>query len=331
MLLDLVKAFETVPHHKLVAAAVSKGYSLVLLRLSLAAYRLSRSIGIDGVYSVCIQATRGITAGSGFATSELKLLLLDIILELQRRWAPMLNTKLFVDDLTLATLGRPSALVKFMDEVVDFVVRAFQVDFLMEVSAKKSVALAGRPKLAVFLVRRHKQSKLSVTRRTKLLGTEACGGRRLSTKIFRDRFHKFTKTIHRYHALRRNGVCTKQMVRAAGTLAITYGCEVMGSSDSALLTARVAVAKAGAPPACGKNLDATLAVLDGPGGTLDPAFDAHILPIKFWALACWEGWFSTDVLGEVFELSALKFANAKVSAWARVCGPTTALIASLAR
>ena len=51
-LLDLVKAFETVPHHKSLEAAMTKGYSLVILRLSLSAYRLMRSDGVDGE-SVC--------------------------------------------------------------------------------------------------------------------------------------------------------------------------------------------------------------------------------------------------------------------------------------
>ena len=67
-LLDLVKAFETVPHWVLVEAAKLNGYPMVILQLSLAAYRLARSIGVDGVYSRLIIATRGITARSGFAT-----------------------------------------------------------------------------------------------------------------------------------------------------------------------------------------------------------------------------------------------------------------------
>jgi len=49
-LLDLVKAFERVPHHLLAVAAARKGYPLVLLRLSLAAYRMQRVIGIEGVF-----------------------------------------------------------------------------------------------------------------------------------------------------------------------------------------------------------------------------------------------------------------------------------------
>ena len=58
ILLDLVKAFETVPYHLLVKAAVAKGYPLVVLRLSIAAYRLARSLGVDGIYSKLLLATR---------------------------------------------------------------------------------------------------------------------------------------------------------------------------------------------------------------------------------------------------------------------------------
>ena len=99
-LLDLVKAFETVPHWVLVEAAKLKGYPAFMLQLSLAAYRLLRTIGVDGVYSRIIKATRGITAGSGFATSELSVLMLDLINALQARWANIIVTKVYVDDLT---------------------------------------------------------------------------------------------------------------------------------------------------------------------------------------------------------------------------------------
>ena len=47
-LLDLVKAFERIPHHLVAAAAARRGYSVVLLRLSLAAFRLRRVVGAEG-------------------------------------------------------------------------------------------------------------------------------------------------------------------------------------------------------------------------------------------------------------------------------------------
>ena len=76
-LVDLVKAFERVPHHMLVQFAVKWGYNLAVLRLSVAAYRIARAVGIDGVFARLIVAGRGITAGAGMATTELRLLMLD--------------------------------------------------------------------------------------------------------------------------------------------------------------------------------------------------------------------------------------------------------------
>ena len=92
-LLDLVKACGTIPHWVLVEAAKIKGYPIAILQLSLAAYRLARTIGVDGVYSRLIIATRGITTGFGFATSELRVLMLDFVIALQARWANNINTK----------------------------------------------------------------------------------------------------------------------------------------------------------------------------------------------------------------------------------------------
>ena len=83
-MLDLVKAFEKIPHKKLAQAAREHGFNLKILRLSLAAYRIARTIGTDGVFSKPIVASRGITAGSGFATTELMILLTDLIFSLRK-------------------------------------------------------------------------------------------------------------------------------------------------------------------------------------------------------------------------------------------------------
>ena len=67
MLLDLIKGFELVLHQKLIDAARGRGYPLSLLRMSPDVDRLDRSVSAAGVYSRTIRASRGITAGIGFA------------------------------------------------------------------------------------------------------------------------------------------------------------------------------------------------------------------------------------------------------------------------
>jgi len=218
-----------------------------------------------------------------------------------------------------------------MIAVVDFVVEHLEVHLLMEVSAKKSKVLSGRAAIAVAVANGVRCKKVSPTSHAKLLGIDTVGGRRRSTITFQHRLQAFSNIVPRFQAIRRTGVNSKQMVRAAGPPAILYGCEVMGISDSALSVTRGRVAAAAAPAAGGKNPDRTLYALDGNSGTLDPAFEAHTSPLKFWALAHWEGWFTQQQMSEAFAEASLKLEQCKGSWWSAVAGPTTALLASLNR
>ena len=130
--------------------------------------------------------------------------------------------------------------------------------------------------------------------------------------------------------MRTAGVNAKHMVRAAGVPALLYGVEVMGLANTALQTTRSRVAAAAAPQAGGKNPDLTLYALDGSSGTLDPAFECHLMPLKHWALAWWEGWFTPRTLEVSFRSAELKMA-APGSSWRKVTGPTAATIASMTR
>ena len=316
MRLDLVKAFESIPHHLLVQAAAARGYSLVVLQLSLAAYRLWRVIGIDGAFSRKVRATRGITAGSGFGTSELRVLLQGVVEKVQQHCGDTLHIKLYVDALTLSSCGLPGKVVRLLVNAVDMVVHLLESELKLEVSAKKSVLLASKPCMAAAVAGKVLSRKITATRHAKLLGNGTTGGRRRSTYTMRVRLRQFSKTIGRYQSLRRNGAPVAHMVRTAGVLAVMYGVDTVGLSCTALHSTRSKIAAAAAPQAGGKNPDLILYALDGVSGTLDPAFDAHVMPLKHWA---------------AFQAAALRLSAATNSPWNRVTGPTTALIASMDR
>ena len=71
VLLDFVKAFDRIPHWVMVREARRLRYPLWMLRLSIHTYRMSRVIRIGQVVSGTVRASRGITAGSGLATTEM--------------------------------------------------------------------------------------------------------------------------------------------------------------------------------------------------------------------------------------------------------------------
>ena len=72
------------------------GYPLWLLKLSLATYRLQRIIRIGSAVFGPIRANLGITAGSGFATSEMRLLMINVVDEALQQH-PSATPTLFVD------------------------------------------------------------------------------------------------------------------------------------------------------------------------------------------------------------------------------------------
>ena len=122
-----------------------------------------------------------------------------------------------------------------------------------------------------------------------------------------------------------------QMTRAAGTPIFLYSNENVGLSDTALHASRSSVASASSSATCGKQLDVALHVLDGASGKLDPAFPAHEGPIKYWALAVWEAWFSVHELQIALDQAKKKINGARGSCWAVVSGPVTALVATASR
>ena len=118
-LLDLVKAFEKVPHYRVAMAARKHGYNLTVLRLTFAAYRINRVIGVLGVVSRQIKASNGITAGSAFAIAELRTLLLDMYDDTYKIWISIRLT-LYVDDLTIEASGSHSDVRTSVAGATDF-------------------------------------------------------------------------------------------------------------------------------------------------------------------------------------------------------------------
>jgi hypothetical protein len=142
-LVDLVKAFERLSHVGLLTAAKRWEYPMWALRLSIAAYRLGRRVSIQGVLSAIVVACRGITAGSSFATTELRLLLLAALDNLHAAF-PSLPLHVYVDDMFLAALGAPRHVCMTLTRATRQLVTLLQAAAL-EVSDTKSEGVASSP------------------------------------------------------------------------------------------------------------------------------------------------------------------------------------------
>ena len=279
-LLDLTKAFETVRHDLLIDAARRRGYNLTIIRLSLAAYRMARVVGVDGVYTQLMFATRGITAGSGYATSELRLLMLDLINDLPDKWGDQVDMTLYVDDLSVSVSGDPIEAARRCAVVLDFIAAKLELDLGMMVAPKKSFVLSSRPAAAALVTKMTTTAKVKPVLKAKALGVATTAGRARSVIVFNKRIATFVAMKERYQQLRAMGVRTDRMTQSTAAASMLYGVDGIGVADTMLDHVRRAAAAAAAPGAGGKNADSVFHASFGAAGTADPAFNAHVLPIK---------------------------------------------------
>ena len=102
LLWDILKCYELIRHQDLVTAARRHNYPIAILRLTITSYMAPRRITMAGVVSRPIFPTRGIIAGVTTATSELRLLLMDIA-QFHKSHHPNVNLNIVIDDLSLDT------------------------------------------------------------------------------------------------------------------------------------------------------------------------------------------------------------------------------------
>ena len=160
-------------------------------------------------------ATRGLTAGSGFATPELRLILHEAMVIAGGRW-PYVQLILYVDDLTIAASGALNPAVSDVADATDYFVSFFEDSLELEVSPTKSFAVASKHSVAIRVSRKTHRRILQPKRAVKLLGTLYAGGRLRAVGVLKQRLKAFRQRTPRIHAVRRQRIDPVQVVRAMG-------------------------------------------------------------------------------------------------------------------
>ena len=244
VLLDLVKAFERIPYRVLLREAKALGYPLRLLRLAIATYKLPRVVRVGVAHSDLVWATRGIVAGSGNATSEMRLVMIDIVDSVMKRHPTIIPT-LFVDDLSIELSGEDDHIIY---HIVGFTAKTSKriTDDGMEVSKTKSVVSASHPSLADELMEQLKLQGIKHTKRVKSLGVGLAAGTARNTMVMDTRLKNFKRRLPHFKALKRAGVNTARIIRAGGVAALMHGYGGSGLSPTMLLAQRRVVNAASA-------------------------------------------------------------------------------------
>ena len=327
-LLDLIKAFDTIPWHLLVTEAIKLIYSLWILRLSIATYRAPRHIRMNGAFSAPILPRRSLAAGGGLATSEMRLALISIV-DRALNVAPQACPTLYVDDLSVEVVGGDNFV---LDQLVNFTKSCCSdiIDSQQAVSDTKSYCTASTPKLGAAIQEALAEFGIKYKARVISLGAAMGAGRRRNATALSARLKAMQRRVPRFRKLARNRVSTARLLRTGGTSALSYGQAITGVSPTTLLAQRRVAATIAAPHSGsnGQDLDMALMLADGSRkGRADPAFEAHLLPIVSWAKAVWHTWLPHNILQHTVEAMQVKLTGA-TSLWQHVRGPTAATLAS---
>ena len=200
--LDLVKAFDRVPLWLLIREAIALRYPLILLRLLVATYLLQRVLRIGKVVSYTLVAWRGITAGSGFATTEMRLILIRCI-DAALILYPQVTPTLFVDDLAADMTAPTKHLMGKLGGFIEYVAK-FIGETQQELSKVKSFCSASCREVGEKLCRRWAVSGIIIkyVNKVKALGVGLGAGRRRNMKVVRSRLVAYSKRIPGFRRLR---------------------------------------------------------------------------------------------------------------------------------
>ena len=277
-------------------------------------------------------ATTGITAGLGFATTEMRLVMVRVI-DRALKLFPTLTPTLFVDYLAAEVCAPAKHAISQMGGFIEYVAE-FITDTKQALSTTKSNVTASSKWVGDALVERWKKKGIQIhfKHRVKALGVGLGVGVRRNAAVMRARLSNFIARVARFRRLRKVGVNTARLVRA-GMRAITYSNAIMGVPCGLLRAQRQTAAAASAPGAGtgGQNLDLAMVVADGSKkGRADPAYDAHALPVGECAMAVWERWSPVISMQSVVNDAVGRIDKAR-SKWAVCYGLGAALVMTCAR
>ena len=333
--LDIVKAFEYIEHFKLKQNAVRYGFSLVVLKYLVAIYTMPRRIRVGQVITAEVVAKRSVVPGDSFADLLMRLAVMPVLDDVAHAWpVPRLHIGVVVDDIQLLAIGDVVTIASDVAGAVDMIVDGLDRDGLVVsdkpgkftiIASTAAAAEMARNKVRIRKTRCNK----AVQRSVRNIGVDLSLVAR-ATKVQQGRLKKASYRAARYARVGKAGVPSAKMAHIAKACISSvglYGAGVTGLSDTAIDQVRAAVHKAVVPKPHGRSVTADLELC---GKNIDPAYDAAIMPLTFWACALWLGWMPKVFMIRTFMQAVTTIGRAK-NPWQLANGPASVVVACLLR
>ncbi len=198
----------------LVREAIALDFPLPLLRLSLAAYTLPRVLVVDGVCSSTVVARQGITAGSGMATTELRVLLLRLLDQVREQY-PGLGLAVYVDDIAADVAGRNSRVQAMLIGAGAMICEGL-ARLRLPLSVGKCKCVASSTSLAATVAAALAHHGVVAAAWAKALGVGTAAGARRRAAAQAARLRTFRGRLTRYARLARARLDAARLLRTGG-------------------------------------------------------------------------------------------------------------------
>ena len=288
IMVDLVKAFESVPLWRIWEAGLRRHLPTRLLRLALEACSFTRRLVYNSAFSAPVETLSAILAGGGMAVDLLALAMEEIVDEASRI-CPAVTPFLVVDDLTFLACGPENTVIAQVVRAARNCIEQFE-DRGMVVSRNqawndqgegKSIALASTPAARRRLATSTRAMGIPVKRKVKNLGVDYGPGSRTGKRVIM--LSRWAKVKDKAYRVKKLGKLGAPRVFNTGLLAsVRYGVSLTGVTDSLLHGLR-SLAASTYGNFGGASTTGRLALRSA-----DPAVPLLCSPVKAWLTAIWE-------------------------------------------
>lgn len=242
--------------------------------LSLAYYLLVRTVCIGNIYTETVVVNRGTTAGTGFVTIELHLLLIEALDETMRR-SSLVTLTAYVDDIAAETVTSETKLCAALVDVLRVITTWFTVMCLVFSTTNKFCCVS-RMSIGRVLIRALSGLPVCYRHRVTSLDSGLGAGRRRNSRMTAARLAGFVRRCGHYRRLRRVGVHTDRLIHTGCTASLQFGQSMTSVSNTTLLQQHRTVVAVTVTSTAGGDLDLTLMLTDGGSrGRTDPTFEVR--------------------------------------------------------
>ena len=313
ILIDIIKAFDSVEHSVLFRNALKYNFSFNILRYLLSLYK-TRLIVVQGVATTFVKATRSIVPGDSNADVLMTLAMLSAIDSMVQQIEVF--PAVLADDVQFLAVGTSSECVAIAEQASSILISELEGEAMLAISTSKLMCISNSPSILGKFARRAPRFREAKVASGRNLGVDFAAGKPITRAVQKGRLKESKKRAKRLRQVKKAGGNVKTIVRTNLHACARYGVQVVGMLPSLLAGHRsdIHAALVDKPKGWSRTIDVML----GDRFT-DPTYDCLVAPIVFFLAMLWNQSLPRDMIFRAWSTAVFKVDHGLT--WKQAIGP----------